>query len=307
MWLITGLQFSVDMEGQVKCILNNLANVEDQLYVSCVLSFRLQMQSAVSLSLSLSLSISISISHSAERWNCRSCTFKLASCDGLKLSSSKMYNKSTTKHNEISASGIADIFHDFWSFVFTNQILDLLGCFFFLNPMKTKQLSNHMSKYLIHNRTRLNWEIAQLYAIFFYAIVIAAVCGFCILQKLSWWNTGSLEGKICCSKTVIYISEFIVPSKTCKLSILYARMHPHTIRDAGFWTERWWHARRSPSPSSLARRTRHPWFPTRMSHLDSSEHWTHIHFETVHFKCALAHRTLQHFWTMFTYGFLFAR
>ncbi len=65
MWLITGLQFSVDMEGQVKCILNNLTNVEDQLYVSCVLSFRLQMQSAVSLS--LSLSISISISHSAER------------------------------------------------------------------------------------------------------------------------------------------------------------------------------------------------------------------------------------------------
>ncbi len=104
----------------------------------------------------------------------------------------------------------------------------------------------------------------------FNAIVIAAVCGF----ALSWWNTGSLGGSICCSKTFIYISECIVPSKTCKLSILYARMHPHTIRDAGFWTERWWHARRSPFPSSLARRTWHPWFPTRMLHLDSSEHWT---------------------------------
>ncbi len=31
-----------------------------------------------------------------------------------------------------------------------------------------------------------------------------------------------------------------------------------------------------------------------------------FHFETVHFKWALAHRTRRHFWTMFTYGFLFA-
>ncbi len=36
-----------------------------------------------------------------------------------------------------------------------------------------------------------------------------------------------------------YLSAFIVPSKTCKLPIPYALMHPHTIRDAGFWTERW--------------------------------------------------------------------
>ncbi len=50
---------------------------------------------------------------------------------------------------------------------------------------------------------------------------------------------------------VTYLSAFIVPSKTCKLPILYALMHPHTIRNAGFWTERWWHAGRS--PSSLAR------------------------------------------------------
>ncbi len=33
-----------------------------------------------------------------------------------------------------------------------------------------------------------------------------------------------------------------MPSKTYTLPILYALMHPHTIRDAGFWTERWWHA-----------------------------------------------------------------
>ncbi len=59
-------------------------------------------------------------------------------------------------------------------------------------------------------------------------------------------------------------------------------------------------------PSYLARRTRRPWFPTRMSNLDSSDHRTLFHFETVHFKWALAHRTRRRFWTMFTYGFLFA-
>ncbi len=65
-----------------------------------------------------------------------------------------------------------------------------------------------------------------------HAVVIAAVCGF----ALSCWNTRRLEGSICCSKTFIYLSAFIVPSKTCKPPIPYALMHPHTIRDAGFWT-----------------------------------------------------------------------
>ncbi len=74
------------------------------------------------------------------------------------------------------------------------------------------------------------------------AVVIAAICGF----VLSCWNRHCLEGSICCSKTFIYLSAFIVPSKTCKLPIRHAHMPPHTIRDAGFWTERWWHAGRSP-------------------------------------------------------------
>ncbi len=108
--------------------------------------------------------------------------------------------------------------------------------------------------------------------------VIAAVCGF----ELSCWNRCHLEGSICCSKTFIYLSAFIVPSKTCKLPIPYALMHPHTIRDAGFWTERWWHTGRS--PSYLARRTQRLWFPTRMLNLDSSDHRTLFHFETVHFN-----------------------
>ncbi len=63
-----------------------------------------------------------------------------------------------------------------------------------------------------------------------HAVVIAAVCGF----ALSCWNTRHLEGSICCSKTFIYLSAFIVPSKTCKLHIPYTLMHYHTIRDAGF-------------------------------------------------------------------------
>ncbi len=60
------------------------------------------------------------------------------------------------------------------------------------------------------------------------------------------------------------------------------------------------------SAYSLARRTQRLWFPTRMSNLDSSDNRTLFHFETVHFKWALAHRTRRRFGTMFTYGFLFA-
>ncbi len=75
-----------------------------------------------------------------------------------------------------------------------------------------------------------------------HAVVIAAVCGF---ELCGWntqglpWNRCCLEGSICCSKTFIYLSAFIMPSKTCKLPITYALMHLHTIRDAGFWTDRW--------------------------------------------------------------------
>ncbi len=61
------------------------------------------------------------------------------------------------------------------------------------------------------------------------AVVIAAVCGFALTcwnrQGLSW-NRHHMEGSICCSKTFTYLSAFIVPSKTCKLPILYELMHP---------------------------------------------------------------------------------
>ncbi len=48
-----------------------------------------------------------------------------------------------------------------------------------------------------------------------HADVLTAVCGF----AMSCWNTWHLEGSICCSKTFIYLSAFIEPSKTCKLPI----------------------------------------------------------------------------------------
>ncbi len=102
------------------------------------------------------------------------------------------------------------------------------------------------------------------------AVVIAALYGFvlsCLNKQGLPWNRRR------CSKTFIYLSAFIVPSKTCKLPIPYALIHPHTIRDAGFWTECWWHAWRFPSP--LSRRTRRPWFPTWISNLDSD------HFSTL--------------------------
>ncbi len=75
-----------------------------------------------------------------------------------------------------------------------------------------------------------------------HAVVIAAVCGFafsCWNTQGIPWNRRRLEGSICCVKTFVYLSAFIVPSKACKLPILYALMHPHFIRDAGFWTECW--------------------------------------------------------------------
>ncbi len=48
--------------------------------------------------------------------------------------------------------------------------------------------------------------------------------------------------------------------------------------------------------------TAFPDFATRMSNLDSSDHRTLFHFETVHFKWALPHRTRRCFWAMFKYG-----
>ncbi len=143
-----------------------------------------------------------------------------------------------------------------------------------------------------------------------HAVVIAAVCGFALscwnTQGLTW-NRRRLEGSIRCSKTFIYLSAFIVPSKTCKLPSPYAPyavMHPIPSAMLAFSLSNK-HAGRC--SSSLAWRTRCPWFTTRISNLNSSDHRTFFHFEIVHFKWALSHRTWRRFWTTFTYGFLFAR
>ncbi len=76
---------------------------------------------------------------------------------------------------------------------------------------------------------------------------------------------------------------------------------PHTIRDAGFWTECWKVSLLfSPEDTASVISIKN------VKLLDDSDHRTLFHFETVYFKWALAHRTRRRFWTMFTYGFLFA-
>ncbi len=113
----------------------------------------------------------------------------------------------------------------------------------------------------------------------FYSRLITLLCAESLMNSKVVYSAPVFIWSICYSNTFIYLSAFIVPSKTCKLPIPYALMHPHTIRDAGFWTERWWHAGRS--PSSLAQWTRRSPFPTTMSNLDSSDHRTLFHFETI--------------------------
>ncbi len=66
------------------------------------------------------------------------------------------------------------------------------------------------------------------------AVVIATVCGF----ALSCWNRRHLEGSICCSKTFIYLSAYIVPSKRSRLSIPYALMGDEPIHHR-YWLLNW--------------------------------------------------------------------
>ncbi len=72
-----------------------------------------------------------------------------------------------------------------------------------------------------------------------HAVVIAAVCGF----ALSCWNRRHLEGSICYSKTFIYLSAFIVPSKTCTYAPPYHQR---------CWLLNWKLINAGRSPSSLA-------------------------------------------------------
>ncbi len=137
-----------------------------------------------------------------------------------------------------------------------------------------------------------------------HAVVIAAVCG-CTLSHWNTqgipWNRRRLEESIRCSK-IFYIF-FSIHSAYKNLQaahIVCTYAPPYHQR---CWLLNWilitcWKV------SLLFSRC--PWFPTRMSNLDSSDYRICFLFETVHFKWALAHRTQRRFWTMFTYGFLFA-
>ncbi len=58
-----------------------------------------------------------------------------------------------------------------------------------------------------------------------HAVVIAAVCGLALSSRNTQglpWNRHHVEGSTCCSKIFVYLSAFIVPSKTCKICKAFA-------------------------------------------------------------------------------------
>lgn len=72
-----------------------------------------------------------------------------------------------------------------------------------------------------------------------HAVVLDAVCSIalsCWIMQGLLWKRHCLDANICCSKTWIHLTALMVPFKMCKLPTPYALMHPHTIRDASFWT-----------------------------------------------------------------------
>ncbi len=114
-----------------------------------------------------------------------------------------------------------------------------------------------------------------------HTVVIAAVCSF----ALFCWNRRHLEGSMCCSKTFIYLSAFIVPLNCLLNWTMTTRWNVSLLFSVRDFQQEFWKSR---------------------SNLDSSDHRTLLHFETIHFKWAFFHRTRRRFWSMFTYGFLFA-
>ncbi len=140
-----------------------------------------------------------------------------------------------------------------------------------------------------------------------HAVVVAAVCG----STLSHWNTQGhpqnrcrLEESICCSK--IFYIPFSIYSAYKNLQATHTVCTYALPYHQRYWLLNWMLITCWKVSLLFSRSTWCPWFPTRMSNLDSSDHIIRFLFETVHFKLALAHRTQRRFWTMFTYGFLFA-
>ncbi len=61
---------------------------------------------------------------------------------------------------------------------------------------------------------------------------------FCIYM-VSCWNTRRLEGSICCSKTFILPFSIHSAFQNMQAAHTVCTYAPHTIIDAGFWTECW--------------------------------------------------------------------
>ncbi len=77
-------------------------------------------------------------------------------------------------------------------------------------------------------------------------------------------------------KPLIYLSAFIVPSKTCKLPIQNA---PPSHQRC--WLLNWLLMTRWKVSLLFSQRTQCPWFPTRMTNLDSSDHRTLSHNDSL--------------------------
>ncbi len=143
-----------------------------------------------------------------------------------------------------------------------------------------------------------------------HAVVIAAVCGFALscwnTQGLPW-NRHRLEGSICCSKTFIPFSIHSAFQNMQAAHTVCTYAPPYHQK---CWLLNWTLITRwkvsllfSPEDTASVISNKNVKFG-----LVNIEHFSTLfeHFERVHFKWALAHRTRRRFWTMFTYGFLFA-
>ncbi len=94
-----------------------------------------------------------------------------------------------------------------------------------------------------------------------HAVVIAAVCGF----ALSCWNPRRLEGSICCSKIFIYFSIHSAFQKMQAAHTVCTYAPPYHQR---CWLLNWPLITRWKVSLLFSRRTRRPWFPTRMSNFE---------------------------------------
>lgn len=66
--------------------------------------------------------------------------------------------------------------------------------------------------------------------------------GHCPTKNWKNWKRHYLDVNICCSKTSMWLSAWMVLFQMFKLPVPWALMHPYALRDVGFLTTRYAHA-----------------------------------------------------------------